>query len=301
MQEIAPGVYVELEYRGANVGFVATNEGAIAVDTPILPEQAKHWRRQIERLTGKPLLYMINTDHHRGHIMGNQYFLPAPIVAHERAWRDMRGYGDNFKQRVIDSFKREPELQSQFSLAAMRIIRPQITFSKQLTLRKGGREIRLIHIGGHTMATSIVWLPLERVLFVGDTIWVEEHPYMAQSSATAWMAGLELVRKLDPKVIIAGHGPLCGLTEVEYMMSFLSHMQDRVWEFYQRGVDKHETGASLVEDLRTWFHVPQNRRSKIHSQIKSGVGRTYEEFKKAQKAGKTKPGKKGKAAQQQRS
>jgi cyclase len=281
MDEIAPGIYIELDYRGANVGFMATDEGAIAVDTPILPEQARHWRGQMERVTGKPLLYMINTDHHRGHIMGNQFFLPAPIVAHERAWRDMRGYGDNFKQRVIDSFKREPALQAQFSLSAMRIIRPQITFSRQLTLRKGGRELRVIHIGGHTMATSIVWLPKERVLFVGDTVWIEEHPYMAQSSASAWMKGLERIRELDPAAIIAGHGPVCGLREVEYMMSFLSHMRERVQEYYENGVGKHETGAALVEDLRTWFHVPQSRRSKIHSQIKSGVGRTYEEVRKA--------------------
>lgn len=281
MQEIAPGVYVELGYRGANVGFIVTDEGPVAVDTPILPEQAKHWRRQMERISGKPVLYVINTDHHRGHIMGNQYFLPAPIIAHERAWRDMRGYGDNFKQRVIDSFKREPELQAQFSLSRMRIIRPQITFSKKLTLRKGGREIQIIHIGGHTMATSIVWLPVERVVFVGDTIWIEEHPYMAQSNTHDWVAGLEFIRGLDAAYIVPGHGPLCGIQEVDYMLSFLRHMQKRVWEFYQRGVGKHETGAALVEELRGWFNVPQTRRSKIHSQIKSGVGRVYEEYRKA--------------------
>ena len=285
MQEIAPGVYVELEYRGANVGFVATDEGVIAVDTPILPEEARHWRQQMARVSGgKPLLYMINTDHHRGHIMGNQYFLPAPIVAHERAWRDMRGYGDNFKQRVIDSFKREPELQAQFSVSTMRIVRPQITFSKRLTLRKAGREMQLIHIGGHTMATAIIWLPVEGVLFVGDTVWIEEHPYMAQSSSRDWVAGLELIGQIDPAVIVPGHGPLCGLKEVDYMISFLRHMQERVREFYQKGIGKHETGAALVEDLRSWFNVPQSRRSKIHSQIKSGVGRTYEELRRAENA-----------------
>jgi len=296
MQEIAPGVFVESEYRGANVGFVVTEDGVIGIDTPILPEQAMHWRREMHRVSGgKPVLYIINTDHHRGHIMGNQYFLPAPVIAHERAWRDMRGYGDNFKQRVVDAFKREPVLQAQFSLPAMRIIRPEITFSKGLILRKGGREIRLIHIGGHTMATSIVWLPAELVLFVGDTVWIDEHPYMAQSSAEAWTAGLELIKNLNPQIIVPGHGGLCGLEQVEYMMAFLRHMQDRVREYYEKGVGKHETGAAMVEDLRTWFVVPQSRRSKIHSQIKSGVGRTYEELKKAdrgrtaEKAKKPKP------------
>jgi len=285
MRELAQGVFMESGFRGANVGFVVTDEGVIGIDTPVLPEQAKHWRREMTRVSGNmPVLYIINTDHHRGHIMGNQYFLPAPVVAHERAWRDMRGYGDNFKQRVIDSFKREPELKAQFSLPAMRIIRPQVTFSKNLTIRKGGREIRLIHIGGHTAATSIVWLPKERVVFVGDTIWIEEHPYMAQAGVQAWVDGLQLIKKLNAEFIIPGHGGPCSLAEVDYMVSYLTHTQDLVRELFLQGVGKHETAAELVEELRTWFEVPQNRRSKIHSQIKSGIGRTWEEIRKAEKA-----------------
>jgi len=283
MQELAQGVFLETALRGANVGFVVTDEGVIGIDTPVLPEQAKHWRRGMSRVSGdKPVIYMINTDHHRGHIMGNQFFLPAPVVAHERAWRDMRGYGDNFKQRVIDSFKREPELKAQFSLPAMRIIRPQVTFSKQLTIRKGGREIRLIHIGGHTAATSVTWLPEERVLFVGDTIWIDEHPYMAQAGIQAWVDGLELIKTLEAKFIIPGHGEPCTHKEVDYMISYLTHTQARVRDCYEQGTGKHETAAELVEELRGWFEVPQNRRSKIHSQIKSGVGRTWEEVKKAE-------------------
>jgi cyclase len=284
MRELAQGVFLETALRGASVGFVVTDEGVIGIDTPVLPEQAKHWRREMARVSGDmPILYMINTDHHRGHIMGNQYFLPAPVVAHERAWRDMRGYGDNFKQRVIDSFKREPELKAQFSLQAMQIIRPQVTFSKKLTIRKGGSEIQLIHIGGHTAATLLTWLPHERVLFVGDTVWTEEHPYMAQAGIQDWVDGLELIKAMEAKYIIPGHGGPCTHKEVDYMISYLTHTQERVRESFGHGIGKHETAAALVEELRTWFEVPQSRRSKIHSQIKSGIGRTWEEVKRAEK------------------
>jgi len=34
MEEIAPGVYVKLDYEGANVGCILTDIGAIVVDTP---------------------------------------------------------------------------------------------------------------------------------------------------------------------------------------------------------------------------------------------------------------------------
>jgi hypothetical protein len=78
LQEIADRVYVELDYEGANVGCVLTEEGAIVIDTPIIPEQARHWASTISMLADK-VLYVFNTDHHRAHIMGNQFF-DTPVL-----------------------------------------------------------------------------------------------------------------------------------------------------------------------------------------------------------------------------
>ena len=77
LQEIATHVFVELDYEGANVGCVLTDAGAIVIDTPIIPEEAQHWADTVSKLTDK-VLYIFNTDHHRAHIMGNQFF-DAPV------------------------------------------------------------------------------------------------------------------------------------------------------------------------------------------------------------------------------
>ena len=106
----------------------------------MVPARAQAWRKHVaEASSNARILYVINTDHHRGHSLGNQFYLPAPVVAHERAWKEMRGYTDNFKQRVRDSFKKEPDIQVQFN--DLQIIRPEITFKKRLTLLRGGREV----------------------------------------------------------------------------------------------------------------------------------------------------------------
>ena len=128
MREISPGIFVETDQRGANYGGILTNDGVIVIDTPIVPKQAVAFRDELRRVSGgKPFLFVINTDHHRGHIMGNQFFVPTPVVAHDFAWKHMKGYGDNFKQRVIDSFKKEPEIQAQFT--NIEVIVPKVTFS----------------------------------------------------------------------------------------------------------------------------------------------------------------------------
>ena len=62
MQEIAKNVFVEQEYEGANVGCVLTEAGAIVIDTPIIPAEARDWVDKVSQLTDT-VLYVFNTDH----------------------------------------------------------------------------------------------------------------------------------------------------------------------------------------------------------------------------------------------
>ncbi len=279
MQELAPGVFVETECRGANPGFIVTEEGTIVVDTPQVPAEARALRAEIERISGgKPILYVVNTDHHRGHILGNQWFQPAPVIAHDVAWNHMKGYTENFKQRVYASFKRYPEIQAQ--LADLEIIRPTLTFSRRVYLFRGGREVRIIWVGGHTPATSVVWLPAERILFAGDAVWVDQHPYMGQANSKEWLEGLTYIRRLNPEYIIPGHGPVCGREATEQISEYIRHLRSRVRSLYRAGKSKQETASLLVGELLGWYPIPPERKSKIESQIKSGVGRVWAEMQR---------------------
>ncbi len=283
MREISPGIFVETDQRGANYGGILTNDGVIVIDTPIVPKQAVAFRDELRRVSGgKPFLFVINTDHHRGHIMGNQFFVPTPVVAHDFAWKHMKGYGDNFKQRVIDSFKKEPEIQAQFT--NIEIVVPKVTFSHRLDIVRGGRDLRIIRIGGHTVATSVVWLPNERILFVGDAVWVDQHPYMAQANSKEWLDGLTFIRKLKADQIVPGRGPVCGRDATERMSEYIRYMRARVRLFHRQGKTKQETIPTVLREIVGSFPVPTMLKSKTESQIKQGIGRIWNEQEKATKA-----------------
>lgn len=287
MREISPGIFVETDQRGANYGAVLTNEGVIVIDTPIVPKQAVAFRDELKRRAGgKPFLYIINTDHHRGHIVGNQYFVPTPVIAHDIAWKHMKGYGDNFKQRVVDSFKKEPEIQAQFN--TIQIVVPKITFSHRLDIVRGGRDLRIIKIGGHTAATSVIWLPNERILFVGDAVWVDQHPYMAQANSKEWLDGLTFIRKFKADQIVPGRGPVCGREATERMSEYIRYMRARVRMFHRQGKTRQETVQIVLREVVGWFPIPVALKSKTESQIKQGIGRIWNEMEKAAKA-KDKP------------
>jgi len=283
MREISPGIFVETDHRGANYAGIATDVGMIVIDAPMVPNQARAFREELARVSGgNPFLYVINTDHHRGHILGNQYFQPTPIIAHEQAWKHMKGYGDNFKQRVIDSFKKEPDVQAQ--LTDIQIIVPKVTFSHRLDIVRGGRDLRIIRIGGHTAATSVIWMPDESLLFVGDAIWVDQHPYMAQANSKEWLDGLTYIRKFKADRIVPGRGPVCGREATERMSEYIRFMRARVRLNYRQGRTKQETVQSVLREVAGWFPISPAIKSKTESQIKQGIGRIWNEMDKAGKA-----------------
>jgi cyclase len=283
MREISQGIFVETDHRGANYAGIATDVGMIVVDTPMVPNQARAFREELTRVSGgNPFLYVINTDNHRGHILGNQYFQPTPVIAHEQAWKHMKGYGDNFKQRVVDSFKKEPEVQAQ--LTDIQIIVPKVTFSHRLDIVRGGRDLRIIRIGGHTAATSVIWMPNESLLFVGDAVWVDQHPYMAQANSKEWLDGLTYIRKFKADRIVPGRGPVCGREATERMSEYIRFMRARVRLNYRQGRTKQETVQSVLREVAGWFPISPPIKSKTESQIKQGIGRIWNEMDKAGKA-----------------
>ncbi len=276
--EIGPGIYAMRGTRGANVGAVITDEGIILVDTPLVPQEAWIWRDFLKDVSGgKPFLYIINTDHHRGHIVGNQWF-DCPVIAHHVAWRYMRGYRDNFKHRVRQLFKRRPEVMAQ--LHDIRIILPEITFLDRFTIFKGGRQVRIIHIGGHTPATSIVHVPDADVVFAGDLVTRGEHPFMTQANSKEWLDGLTLIRRLHPKVVVPGHGEVGGPEITEPISKYLRYIRSQVRSHLRAGHSKVDTANEIAPELLPWFPIPKYRRPKITQQIKQGIGKVYNELQK---------------------
>jgi cyclase len=274
LQEIANKVYVDLDYEGANVGCILTDAGAIVVDTPIMPEEGKHWADTVARLS-KRVLYVFNTDHHRAHIMGNQFF-DAPILAHEAAWKEMANYKETFIERTKNLFKKRTDVQKQFDQT--RIIKPELCFSGRLEMQKGGREFHFMHLGGHTPATSGLFLPEERILFTGDLIVVNEHPALGQCISEEWLMRLRWLRKQKYTQIVPGHGPLCNVEASEPVSEYIRAMRSKVRSQFKSGRSKAEA-AVVISQMIDFFPYRAGEKSIIEKRIRAGVSRVYDEMK----------------------
>jgi cyclase len=286
IQEIGPGVFVETELHGANVGFVVTREGVVLIDTPLLPDDARLWRKEIERRTGQRIIYIVNTDHHRGHILGNQYFPTATVIAHEFAWKNMQSYGDSFRTRLLNLYRdRMPEAVEEWE-QHLEIALPRITFTDRILLFKGEQEIHLIPLGGHTPATTVVYLPRDKILFAGDLVITDRPPFLSQSNTRRWLQALTYLRKLRYDVLVPGHGELTGKEATERMSEFLRLVRRRVRSAYRSGMSKPDTTRSLQYLLNEW-PIPPFEKPKAARRFKSSLGRVWNEMR-AEAAAKAK-------------
>lgn len=278
VQEIAPNIFVESGYHGANVAFVVTGEGVILIDSPMLPEEAHHWQGEIRKRTGERILYIINTDHHRAHIIGNQFFPTATVIAHERAWKEMKSYGDSFRTRLINMYRdRIPEAVEVWQ-NHLQIIEPQVTFSGRTLLYRGDKEIHLIPVGGHTPATTVIFFPQEKLLFAGDVVVTNRPPFLSQGNTKEWLEALTYLRKLRYDILIPGHGELTGKEATESMSEYLRMVRRKVRSAYRSGLSKADTARSLSHLIRFW-PIPPFEKPKADRRFKSGLGRVWNEIR----------------------
>ncbi len=278
IREIAPNVFVETKFHGANIGFIVTSEGVILIDTPMLPKDARIWQEEIEKRTDQPIIYIINTDHHRGHIIGNQYFPMATVIAHEYAWKNMKSYGDSFRTRLLNLYRdRMPDAVEEWK-QHLTIIEPEITYTGRTILYKGDKEIHIIPVGGHTRATSVIYMPNDSLIFAGDLVVTDRPPFLSQSNTKRWLQALTYLRKLSYDVMIPGHGEPCGKEATEKMSEFLRMVRREVRSAYRAGLSKADTARSLRHLIHYW-PIPPFEKPKADRRFKSSLSRVWNEMK----------------------
>lgn len=276
MQQIAERVYVEMAYYGGNIGCVVTDQGLILIDTPMLPRDARHWRDQIAQLTSLPVLCLINTDYCENRILGNAFF-ETPVVAHELTWEAVSGYGDAFRQQMANLL--EPiDVEAAAEMSELKVVRPQITFTERMLFEKGTPLVRLIHLGGHTPATIAVYVPDEKILFVGDNVMVDTLPLLTRADTKQWLQALTTIRKMRVETLVPGHGPLCDTSATQPLSEYIRLIRDMVRRHFQAGRSKSEL-SSLVSRLTDAYPIPKEGQEGLRSRIKTNLDRVYDEMK----------------------
>jgi glyoxylase-like metal-dependent hydrolase (beta-lactamase superfamily II) len=313
MEKIRANIFVETVYPGVNVGCVVTDEGAICIDTPLLPGEAQRWMARIRSLGAEPVRFVVYTSGQSERVLGTQYFIcnqqtahpprhpvqrpprsrrvpfarqlspvdPGPgrqvrtgaVVSHAAAW-------DQVNEHRSDSFKQsmlDGFGERDPDMINLEVILPQITCKERIDLFVGELTATLLVAAKGVLW---VWLPEQRVHFAGDTVVVGTHPPLALIDLREWLAALEWLCQ-EPKfrdaVIVPGRGPLCDTSATEPLTEYLRLACERTQQVYRAGRPKAELNEVAAE-LLPLYPVIDGQRERVQRQIKLALDDLYDEF-----------------------
>lgn len=204
---------------GANAGIIIGEQGVAVVDTLIAASQATRFIEDIRAVTDKPILYAINTHSHLDHSFGNSVFKEAgaAIIAHQACNAEMRQNSAATLAKAAD-FGLTPA-----AMAGTRISLADITFTDHLRIDLGNVQLELRRPShSHSKGSIVVSVPTDRLVFAGDILFTNFHPYLVDSDLAGWQQGLDFLIELKPEKIIPGHGPISTLTDVKDLKDYLA-------------------------------------------------------------------------------
>jgi glyoxylase-like metal-dependent hydrolase (beta-lactamase superfamily II) len=211
----------------SNAGFVVTSEGVVVVDALGSPQLARELLERIARITPKPVTHVIVTHYHADHIYGLQEFRRrgARIVAHKASLEYI--HSDTAASRLQASrAELAPWIDDKTELVV-----PDQWIEGRTELVLGATKFVVQPVGpAHTPEDLVVHLPSEGVVFAGDMVFRGRVPFVGQADSRQWIAALDVLLGMDPKVMVPGHGALSTTArqDLELTRDYLVYLREKM-------------------------------------------------------------------------
>ncbi|MEX2144337.1 MAG: MBL fold metallo-hydrolase [Anaerolineales bacterium] len=226
MKKLKARVYFENSYTGATVGAFLFSTDTVLVDAPLKPEDGRAWLADLHKAGANPRRLVINLDSHPDRTLGSQT-LEAQVLAHRDVVRQIRRRAAIFKALKQESGS---EWEETTGLSGLRWVLPRLTFTDHMTLFFDERELRLESHPGPSAGACWLISPLDKVVFVGDTVVVGEPPFLAQADIRVWLKQLDLLSSKDFRgyTILAGRGGKASTKDLSAMRRLLKDVEARL-------------------------------------------------------------------------
>ncbi len=241
--ELAEGVYARCEID--NMGWIDAGGFTVVVDTLEQPASFSEVRREIVRTAGEqPVRYVLNTHTHPDHVALNE---------------DFRREG----AEIINGRTAPPPAEG-------------------LNVEGDKRAVRLIPMGGcHTNYDCIVWLPGEKVMFVGDLFGWGLIPWMGNLTEDRRTLLLDTYSRLleyAPETVVPGHGPLCSGDELRRWRDYFLWLIETVKRKLMEGYRPDQINSSVIpppEDMRDWWRFVEWKHEDSIRKVAKATGRQW--------------------------
>ena len=284
IERLAEGVYAaiasEQGYAICNAGVIDIGDRTILFDTFISPEAARDLLKVTEQLTPHKITHVVNSHGHNDHIRGNQVFgsdvdiISTPLTREAIARNEpeeIKSEKEMIPKETIEAQskldaeknpKRRRELASLIvylqvmikSHSELKTRLPNITFEHKLTIHGTKRTVELLPLTGHTASDIVLYLPEDKIAFMGDLLFVKTHPYLASGSPEQWKQSLAEAEALGVQIAVPGHGPVGRSASLSMMLQYIQSLENIVANMIKSGKPVEQASLEPVPPpFDTWL------------------------------------------------
>ena len=265
--KITESIYM-LKGQGGNIGLFVGEDGVFMIDDQFAHLTPKILKA-IEKITDKPVKYLINTHWHGDHTGGNQNMSKegAVIISHK-----------NVRKRM----GMESVVRGKTKPASPKEALPVITFTEDMMVHFNGEDVLISHVhDAHTDGDAHIYFTKSNVLHMGDTYFQGKYPYIdltSGGSIEGYIASAEkaLLMIDDTTVIIPGHREISNKNELLAYKNMLVTLRYRVQNKINEGktVEEVKKDTSITKEYDDkkygdWFITSEGIRETIYKSLTS--------------------------------
>lgn len=268
MKEIAHNIFIEQSYPGVILGALKLSHGLLLIDAPCKADDQQSWRQKLAHLGGGVAQLMVMLDTHPDRLCGMQQS-DYPVLAQSNSFDIIQNLPIN--PRISDIQARTTgEVIDQSQNIRWRI--PDMTYSNQVSIYWDDDPVVITHqVGGHR-AGSWVQYEAEKVIFIGDSVVIDQPPFLEWCNFDLWMDDLTWLSSdqfKDYQIISGRDGEIqqdSVLKMKENLSIIKSHFDDLLAaENPNEGVDQ------VAENLLSAFNFKMDRIDQFRNRLVWGL------------------------------
>ena len=268
LTELGNGGYAWLQPDGgwgwSNAGLIVDGDACMVVDTLFdkpLTQTMLDAMRAAEPAATKSYDFLVNTHSNGDHCNGNELVGDAQIIASEACHAEM---ANENPQMMLDLIEAAPQMGdvgefflhcfSAFDFRDINRALPQHTFSGEMNLKVGDKDVNLKQVGpAHTHGDVLVHVPADRTVFTGDILFIEGHPILWAGPIQNWIEACDHMLELDLETVVPGHGPITDTRGIKAMRGYLVYIHDEARKRYEAGMEIMEAARDInFSDYDSW-------------------------------------------------